>query len=160
MTPNHNQILIINGPNLNLLGYRQPQIYGNTTFEDYFKLIQTKYSAYDLGGNLVCTTFAYEQFNSEGQIIDCLQRAEALCEAIVLNPGAYAHTSIAIRDCILSINKPVVEVHISNIFAREEFRHTDLIAPVCKGLISGFDMFSYDLAILYCLNNLCKKLAD
>jgi 3-dehydroquinate dehydratase II len=129
------KILIINGPNLNLLGKREPQIYGNIDFENYFNELKTKFKI----------ELIYFQSNIEGEIIDQMQAAEA--DGIILNAGAYTHTSIAIRDCISAISVPVIEVHISNVLAREEFRHTSMITSVCKGSIAGFGLKSYDLAI-------------
>ena len=131
------KILIINGPNLNLLGKREPQIYGNLSFEDYFEGLKQKFEV----------ELIYFQTNIEGEIIDQIQRSDA--SGIILNAGGYTHTSVAIRDCISSVSVPVVEVHISNIAAREEFRHTSLISGVCTGCIFGFGMKGYDLAIRY-----------
>lgn len=133
------KILIINGPNLNLLGKRQPTIYGEVTFE-YF-LEQLKQKEHDL---------AYFQSNVEGEIINQLQENDA--DGIILNAGGYTHTSVAIRDAVSAIHKPVVEVHISNIAGRESFRHESLISPVAEGCIFGFGLTSYELAIDY----LCK----
>jgi 3-dehydroquinate dehydratase-2 len=129
------KILIINGPNLNLLGTRDPQIYGNVSFESY--LIELK--------SRVDCEFEYFQSNVEGEIINELQRAS--CDGIVINAGGYTHTSVAIRDCIESISIPVVEVHISNIAGRESFRHESLLSPVCKGCIFGFGLKGYELAV-------------
>ncbi len=134
------KILIINGPNLNLLGKREPQIYGNLSFEDYFEQLKQRF---DIG-------LTYFQTNLEGEIIDQIQESDA--DGIVLNAGGYTHTSVAIRDCISSVSIPVVEVHISNIAAREEFRHTSILSPVCVGCIFGFGMKGYDLAINYFLD--------
>jgi len=131
------KILIVNGPNLNLLGKREPQIYGNQTFESYFEELKLATSA-DL---------SYFQSNIEGELVDCLQLSDH--DGIILNAGAYTHTSIALRDCIASITVPVVEVHISNITAREEFRHTSFISPVAVGVIFGFGLKSYELAVRY-----------
>lgn len=131
------KILIVNGPNLNLLGKREPQIYGNQTFESYFEELKLATSA-DL---------SYFQSNIEGELVTCLQLSEH--DGIVLNAGAYTHSSIALRDCIASIAIPVVEVHISNITAREEFRHTSYISPVAVGVIFGFGLKSYELAVHY-----------
>ena len=131
------KILIVNGPNLNLLGKREPQIYGNQTFESYFEELKLTTSA-DL---------SYFQSNIEGELVTCLQLSEH--DGIVLNAGAYTHSSIALRDCIASIAIPVVEVHISNITAREEFRHTSYISPVAVGVIFGFGLKSYELAVHY-----------
>ena len=137
------QIKIINGPNLNLLGKREPEIYGSKSFCDYLDELRKKYQD---------TEIKYFHSNTEGNIVDELQisyRDET--EGIVLNAGAYTHYSIAIRDAIKALEIPVVEVHISNIFKREEFRHHSVISDVCVGIISGFGLFSYDLAIEYLL---------
>lgn len=133
------QILIINGPNLNLLGNREPDIYGNRGFEEY--LISLK----NLFTNI---SIDYFQSNVEGEIINCLHQARGKYSGIVLNAAAYTHTSVAIADAIGAIGIPVVEVHISNVFKREEFRHVSLIAPKCVGSISGFGLDSYRLGIL------------
>jgi len=133
------KLLIVNGPNLNLLGSRQPQIYGNVSFEDYFEELKSKFNA-DL---------TYFQSNVEGEIINQLQ-AEGF-DGIILNAGGYTHTSVAIRDCILAIETPVVEVHISNIAGREAFRHESMISPVCVGCVFGFGLKSYELALNYFL---------
>lgn len=135
------KLLIVNGPNLNLLGNRQPQIYGNVRFEDYLEELKSKF----------CIDFTYFQSNVEGEIINQLQQAE--CDGIILNAGGYTHTSVAIRDCIAAIETPVVEVHISNITARESFRHESLISPVCVGCVFGFGLKSYELAVRYFLLN-------
>ena len=132
------KILIINGANLNLLGRRQPEIYGRESFEDYLEALRARYSEH---------TIDYYQSNIEGEIVDALQRAEGLYDAVVLNAGGYTHTSVVIRDAIAAISTPVVEVHISSILAREEFRHVSLIAPVVRGSIMGFGMESYRLAL-------------
>lgn len=131
------KILIVNGPNLNLLGTREPQIYGNQTFESYFE---------ELKLSSTCK-LSYFQSNIEGELINCLQKSDH--DGIILNGGAYTHTSIALRDCIEAIKIPVVEVHISNITAREEFRHTSFISPVAVGCIFGFGLSSYELALRY-----------
>lgn len=132
------KILIINGANLNLLGSRQPEIYGRESFEDYLEALRARYSEH---------TIDYYQSNIEGEIVDALQRADGLYDAVVLNAGGYTHTSVVIRDAIAAIATPVVEVHISSILAREEFRHQSLIAPVVRGSIMGFGMESYRLAV-------------
>jgi 3-dehydroquinate dehydratase-2 len=134
-------LLIVNGPNLNLIGKRETQIYGNDSFNDYFAKLSDEL-------DIKLQVF---QSNIEGEIIDCLQRAT--CDGIVLNAGGYTHTSVAIRDCVSAIDIPVVEVHISNILAREDFRHISLISPVCQGSIFGFGLESYRLATLYFLTN-------
>jgi len=131
------KILIINGPNLNLLGKRDPQIYGNESFEIYLEELKLRTSVH----------LDYFQSNSEGEIINCLQ--DSAHDGIILNAGGYTHTSVSIRDCIDSIQVAVVEVHISNISAREEFRHTSLISPVAAGCIFGFGMKSYELAVRF-----------
>ena len=130
--------MIINGANLNLLGRRQPEIYGRESFEDYLEALRARYSEH---------TIDYYQSNIEGEIVDALQRTEGVYDAVVLNAGGYTHTSVVIRDAIAAIATPVVEVHISSILAREEFRHVSLIAPVVRGSIMGFGMESYRLAL-------------
>ena len=132
------KILIINGANLNLLGRRQPEIYGRESFEEYLEALRARYSEH---------TIDYYQSNIEGEIVDALQRTDGLYDAVVLNAGGYTHTSVVIRDAIAAISVPVIEVHISSILAREEFRHVSLIAPVAKGSIMGFGMESYRLAV-------------
>ena len=134
------KILIINGANLNLLGRRQPEIYGRESFEDYLEALRARYSEH---------TIDYYQSNIEGEIVEALQRSEGVYNAVVLNAGGYTHTSVVIRDAIAAIATPVVEVHISSILAREEFRHVSLIAPVVRGSIMGFGMESYRLAVEY-----------
>ena len=134
------KILIINGANLNLLGRRQPEIYGRESFEDYLEALRARYSEH---------TIDYYQSNIEGEIVEALQRSEGVYNAVVLNAGGYTHTSVVIRDAIAAIETPVVEVHISSILAREEFRHVSLIAPVVRGSIMGFGMESYRLAVEY-----------
>jgi len=131
------KILILNGPNLNLLGSREEQIYGNQTFEAYFEGLKKQYN-YDL---------SYLQSNVEGELINFLQQSEH--DGIILNAGGYTHTSVALRDCIKAIQVPVIEVHISNIAARETFRHESLLSPVCEGCIFGFGLKGYELALLY-----------
>ena len=132
--------MIINGANLNLLGRRQPEIYGRESFEDYLEALRARYSEH---------TIDYFQSNIEGEIVDALQRTDGAYDAVVLNAGGYTHTSVVIRDAIAAIATPVVEVHISSILAREEFRHVSLIAPVVRGSIMGFGMESYRLAVEY-----------
>lgn len=131
------RITIINGPNLNLLGKREPNVYGNQSFENFFSDLQKKYPDLEL---------KYLQSNVEGVIIDYLQQ-ESDKDGIILNAAGYTHTSVSIADAVKAIEIPVIEVHISNIFAREEFRHTSLIAPYCKGSIIGFGLRGYELAI-------------
>lgn len=132
-------IHIINGPNLNLLGNREPGIYGNQSFEEYFELLKKRFPAIKL---------SYFQSNIEGELIDDLHKSGFSADGIILNAGGYTHTSVAISDAVAAIKSPVVEVHISNVFAREEYRHVSLIAKNCKGSISGFGMESYALAII------------
>ncbi|KAA6343458.1 3-dehydroquinate dehydratase [termite gut metagenome] len=132
------KIQIINGPNLNLLGKREPSIYGNCSFEDYLNKLRKKYTGIEI---------AYFQSNSEGELIDKIQIAGFQVDAIILNAGAYTHTSIALHDAIRSVLAPVIEVHISNVHSREEFRHKSMIASVCQGVICGFGMESYRLAV-------------
>ncbi|WP_165730487.1 type II 3-dehydroquinate dehydratase [Polaribacter sp. 20A6] len=132
------KLLILNGPNLNLLGKREPEIYGSETFEDYFRKLQLKYKNVELD---------YFQSNSEGAIIDKLHEVGFSYDGIVLNAGAYTHTSVAIADAISGITTPVVEVHISNVHQRETFRHHSFLSPVCKGVILGFGLKSYDLGV-------------
>jgi 3-dehydroquinate dehydratase-2 len=131
-------IQIINGPNLNLLGVREKSIYGDTGFETYLTELQNRYP------NLV---ISYYQSNVEGEIINKLHEIGFNYDGIVLNAGAYTHTSVAIADAIAGINTPVIEVHISNVYKREEFRHTSMLARNCKGVIAGFGLDSYRLAI-------------
>ena len=133
------KIQIINGPNLNLLGKRETAIYGTQSFEDFFKDLKEIYAT--------DAQLSYFQSNVEGEIVNQIQEAGKKMNAIVLNAAGYTHTSVAIRDAIAAIEIPVVEVHISNVYAREDFRHTSLIAPVCKGVIAGFGLDSYVLAI-------------
>ena len=132
------KIIIINGPNLNLLGKREPEIYGNQDFESYFDNLKEQYPTINLH---------YFQSNIEGEIINKLQEVGFDFDGIIINAGAYTHTSIAIGDCIKSITTPVVEVHISNTFSRENFRHQSYISAHAKGIIIGFGLPSYSLAI-------------
>ncbi|WP_340066703.1 type II 3-dehydroquinate dehydratase [Ascidiimonas aurantiaca] len=132
------KIIIINGPNLNLLGKREPDVYGNTTFEDYFRNLQMKYRDVEL---------EYYQSNIEGELINKIQQTGFSYDGIVLNAAAYTHTSVGLGDAVKAIKTQVVEVHISNTFKRESFRHTSYISPAAKGVILGFGLQSYDLAI-------------
>lgn len=140
-----NRILVLNGPNLNLLGTREPQIYGYTTMDDVIEDLQSRFSGIEI---------EYFQSNSEGEIIDKLHAVgfDSQCIGVALNAGAYTHTSLAIADAIAAIKTPVVELHISNVHARESIRHTSLISPVCRGVIAGFGIDSYRLAIEAILN--------
>lgn len=132
------KILILNGPNLNLLGKREPEIYGNLTFEAYFETLKKNYPTIELH---------YFQSNIEGELIDKLHEVGFSFDGVILNAGAYTHTSVAIGDAIKGIETPVIEVHISNVHSREDFRHISFIAPNAKGVIAGFGLKSYDLAI-------------
>jgi 3-dehydroquinate dehydratase II len=132
------KIAIINGPNLNLTGKRETGIYGNKTFEELLKELQQEFPS---------SFISYFQSNVEGEIINFLHDANQQSDAVILNAGAYTHTSIAIGDAVKAIKIPVVEVHISNIYSREEFRHISYITPNCEGIISGFGMDSYFLAM-------------
>lgn len=132
------KLMIINGPNLNLLGKREPEVYGNQTFEDYFSDLQTKFKNVQLD---------YFQSNIEGELIGKIQEVGFSYDGIVLNAAAYTHTSVGIGDAVKAITTPVIEVHISNTHKREEFRHVSYISPGAKGVILGFGLQSYDLAI-------------
>lgn len=132
------KIIIINGPNLNLLGKREPEIYGNQTFEDFFQTLQNEFKDIEID---------YFQSNIEGEIINKIQETGFSYDGIILNAGAYTHTSIGIADAIKAVTTPVVEVHISNTFSRETFRHQSYISPVAKGVIIGFGLDSYRLAV-------------
>ena len=143
------QISIINGPNLNQIGKREQDIYGDLSFEDFLKKLKKKYNTVD---------FLYFQSNSEGALIDQIQQNEREKVAgIILNAGAYTHTSIALLDAIRNIEVPVVEVHLSNIYARESYRHHSMLAAACVGQITGFGLKSYELALLYWLNKQEKE---
>jgi len=131
------KILIINGPKLNLLGKREPQIYGNVSFEDYFETLKDEFKM-DLN---------YFQSDNEQELISALKTSSA--DGIIINAGSFTHSSVSLRDCIASISIPVVEVHISNISARESFRHESFLSPVCVGCIFGFGLKSYALALQY-----------
>jgi 3-dehydroquinate dehydratase-2 len=131
-------LLIINGPNLNLLGKREKNIYGSESFETFFEKLETTFP------NVTLTHF---QSNIEGELIDKIHESGFSADGIIINAGAYTHTSVAIRDAIAGIKTPVVEVHISNTLTREEFRHKSIIGPVCRGCIMGFGLDSYRLAI-------------
>ena len=132
------KIIIINGPNLNLLGKREPDTYGNKSFDSYFKELITEFPEIEL------TSF---QSNVEGEIINKIQETGFSLDGIVLNAGGYTHTSVAIADAIAAIKTPVIEVHISNVYAREEYRHQSLMAKNCKGVIAGFGLDCYKMAI-------------
>lgn len=132
------KILIMNGPNLNLLGVREPGIYGSSSFESYLPELQKRYPDIEL---------EYYQSNIEGEMINKLQEVGFTYDGVVLNAGAYTHTSVALHDCIRSLKCPVIEVHISNVHTREEFRHHSYLSPACKGVICGFGLDSYRLGV-------------
>ena len=133
------KVIIINGPNLNLLGKREPSIYGSESFEDYFNYLKEKFPSIDLD---------YFQSNVEGELINKIHEVGFSYDGIIINAGAYSHTSIALADAIAAINTPVVEVHISNVFAREDFRQQSYLTKYTKGSITGFGLQSYELALL------------
>jgi 3-dehydroquinate dehydratase-2 len=137
------KIQIINGPNLNLLGVREKSIYGNSSFEDYLTTLRQRYPNVQLD---------YYQSNVEGEIINKIHEVGFSYDGIVLNAGAYTHTSVAIADAIAAVNTPVIEVHISNVYKREDFRHHSMLAASCKGVIAGFGMDSYRLAVEHLVN--------
>lgn len=132
------KIQIINGPNLNLLGKREPTVYGNASFEDYLSNLRAKYPQYEI---------AYFQSNIEGEMINKIHEVGFDYDGIIMNAGAYTHTSIALHDAIKAVTTPVIEVHISNVHARETFRHVSMISAACKGVILGFGLDSYRLAL-------------
>lgn len=137
------KIIIINGPNLNLLGKRETDIYGNQSFETYFEELKNRYPTIDL---------SYFQSNVEGELVNQLQEVGFSYDGIILNAAAYTHTSIAISDAVAAISTPVVEVHISNIHAREEYRHLSLITSHCAGMLTGFGLKGYAMALDYFVN--------
>ena len=132
------KIIIINGPNINLLGKRETDIYGDQSFEEFFKILQAKYATIEL---------SHYQSNIEGELIDKLQEVGYEYDGIILNAAAYTHTSVGIGDAVKAITTPVIEVHISNTFSREDFRHLSFISPNAKGIILGFGLQSYELAL-------------
>ncbi len=132
------KIQIVNGPNLNLLGKREPGIYGSSSFEDYLPKLRARYPGVEID---------YFQSNVEGELIDKIQEVGFTADGIVLNAGAYTHTSVALHDCIRAITAPVIEVHISNVHRREEFRHHSFISAACRGIVCGFGLDSYRLAV-------------
>ena len=138
------KIQIINGPNINLLGKREPSVYGSRSFDDYLKELLERYPQIE---------FSYYQSNVEGEMINKMHEVGFDCDGIVLNAGAYTHTSIALQDAIRAITSPVVEVHISNVHQREEFRHKSMISCACVGVICGFGLDSYRLAVEALLEN-------
>ncbi len=134
------KILIINGPNLNLLGTRETEIYGNSTFENYLNSLRSAFEQMEI---------QYFQSNIEGELIDKIQESQRNYDGVILNAAAYTHTSVGIADAVRAIEIPVIEVHISNTFSREDFRHKSFIAPAAKGVIVGFGLESYELALMY-----------
>ena len=140
MPPPRPAVLVLNGPNLNRLGTREPEVYGAATLADVEADLRGRFPEVDL---------RFEQHNGEGALIDALHAADAGGGGVVLNPGGYAHTSVALRDAVASVAVPVVEVHVSNTYARESFRHRSLVAPVCAGVIVGFGVAGYGLAVRY-----------
>lgn len=132
------KIQIINGPNLNLLGKREPEVYGSTTFEDYFVELKAMFPAIEM---------SYFQSNVEGELLNKIHEVGFSYDAIIINPGAYTHTSVALRDAIAGIETPVIEVHISNTHQREEFRHHSYVSPVAKGIIIGLGLKGYEVAV-------------
>ena len=138
------KIQIINGPNLNLLGKREPEIYGSETFEDYFEQLKKRFPQVELH---------YFQSNVEGEMINKIHEIGFTFDAILLNAGGYTHTSVAISDAISGVTTPALEVHISNIYKREEFRHKSIISKSCVGMISGLGLKGYELGVLYFINS-------
>jgi len=136
------KIQIINGPNLNLLGKREPEVYGSTSFEDYFETLKSTFPELELH---------YYQSNVEGELVNKIQEVGFSYDAILLNAGGYTHTSVAISDAIAGVTTPTLEVHISNIYKREEFRHKSIISKSCVGMISGLGLKGYELGIRYFL---------
>lgn len=133
-------ILFLNGPNLNLLGQREPEVYGRTTLADIEAKVRDRAAKFKVG-------VEFRQSNLEGELVAWIQQAKDKFDAIVLNAAGYTHTSVALRDAISAVGVPTIEIHLSNVYAREEFRHTSLIAPVCRGVIAGFGANSYVLAV-------------
>jgi 3-dehydroquinate dehydratase-2 len=133
-------ILVLHGPNLNLLGTREPEVYGHTTLDDVNQRLQDYAQGHDL-------TLRILQSNHEGELIDALHDARGWADGVIINPGGYTHTSVALRDAVSAVEIPTIEVHLSNVHAREPFRHTSMIAPVCRGQISGLGWIGYRLAL-------------
>jgi 3-dehydroquinate dehydratase-2 len=134
------KILFLNGPNLNLLGQREPEVYGRMTLADIEAKVRDRAAKFKV-------EVEFQQSNIEGELVTWIQEAKGKFEVIVLNAAAYTHTSVALRDAIAAVGVPTIEIHLSNVYAREEFRHTSLIAPVCRGQIAGFGLNSYVLAV-------------
>ncbi len=143
LIPNAVNIAIINGPNLNLVGLREPSVYGVQSLNDFLSELQTRFS--DV--NMIC-----QQTNHEGDLVDAVQKYGFSFDGIIINPGGYTHTSVALRDAIAAVKTPVIEVHLSHPAAREDFRRVSLVAPVCKGSISGLGLFGYEAALNYFIN--------
>lgn len=139
------KILILNGPNLNLLGTREQDVYGKQSFESFYKDLKSNHSTIELD---------YYQSNIEGELINKLHEVGFSYDGIIFNAGGYTHTSVAIADAVAGINTPVIEVHISNVYAREEYRHTSLMAKNCKGVIAGFGLTSYQMALNYLIDEI------
>lgn len=137
------QVLILNGPNLNLLGVREPEVYGNESFTDFLEKLRKKYPLIRI---------EYYQSNIEGELINKIHEVGFLYDGIILNAGAYTHTSVAIADAVSAVKTPVIEVHISNTARRESFRHVSYLTAVCRGIIMGFGLSSYELALLALIN--------
>ena len=144
------KILVLHGPNLNLLGTREPEVYGSLTLDEINARLIEK--GRELGADVTC-----QQSNHEGVLIDALQEACTWADGVIFNPGGYTHTSVALRDAIAAIPIPVVEVHLSNVYAREEFRHKSLLSAVCKGKITGLGWHSYTLALTYLVETLGEQ---
>ena len=131
-------IEIINGPNLNLTGHREPDVYGSTTMEEYLDILRKQFPDVEIG---------YYQSNVEGELIDRIQQAGFSCDGLIVNLGGYSHTSVSLRDALLAVPAPKIEVHLSNIFAREEYRHHSLITSACRGMVCGLGLQGYQLAL-------------
>lgn len=138
------QVLIINGPNLNLLGVREPNVYGSQSFDSHLEVLKQNYPQLDL---------VYFQSNSEGALIDCIHQYGFDVQGIVINAGAYTHSSVALADALAAVPAPAVEVHLSNVFKRENFRHHSFLSPVVKGVVGGFGLYSYNLALDALIND-------
>lgn len=141
------RIDIINGPNLNLLGVREPEVYGSTSFDEYYAELKNRFAEVDLN---------FYQSNIEGELINRLQEVGFSSHGIILNAGGYTHTSVAIADAIAAINTPVIELHISNVFARESYRHHSLLSAKCVGIIGGLGLIGYELAVRYFMDRINK----